>query len=50
VTPDPGISATAVADPLLAADAAAAEASNGNHADGDNGDGNHPGEVTAPPR
>ncbi|HMK11459.1 MAG TPA: DUF3566 domain-containing protein [Acidimicrobiales bacterium] len=31
VTPDPGIAATAVADPLLAADAAAAEASNGDH-------------------
>ena len=43
VTPDPGISATAVADPLLAADAAAAEASNGDHADGDHAD-----EVTAP--
>ncbi len=43
VTPDPGISATAVADPLLAADAAAAEASNGNHADA-----NHPGAVPAP--
>ena len=48
VTPDPGISATAVADPLLAADAAAAEASNGNHADGDHADGDPPGEVTAP--
>ena len=48
VTPEPGISATAVADPLLAADAAAAEASNGNHADGDHADGDHPGEVTAP--
>ena len=46
MTPDPAISATAVADPLLAADAAAAEASNGNHAEGDNGD--RPGEVTAP--
>jgi hypothetical protein len=38
VTLDPGISATAVADPLLAADAAA-EASNGDHADGDHADG-----------
>jgi Transmembrane domain of unknown function (DUF3566) len=53
VSPDPGISATAVADPLLAADVAAAEASNGSHADGshadrDHADGDHPGEVTAP--
>ena len=31
VTPEPGIAATAVADPMLAADAAAAEASNGDH-------------------
>ena len=31
VTPEPSIAATAVADPMLAADAAAAEASNGDH-------------------
>ena len=43
VTPDPAISATAVADPLLAADAAAAEASNGDASNGD-----HPADETAP--